>query len=137
MSACDYKYVKSYWILQHIASFFFFSLFFFYRAYVYKMLALHLLKPIQTLSLLHIDSILSMHTRKALLIALSHPLTINDRPGSRTRASGREEGGFEWNAQEQRWMVGEENNNIQSSVVVGFFFLPPLEVVKGQRRGVT
>lgn len=42
-----------------------------------------------------IGSIVSVHTRKALLIALSHPLTINGRPGFRRSGCRRKEGGLE------------------------------------------
>lgn len=60
--------------------------------------------------------------RRTSSIALSHPLTINGRPGFRRQVFGREEGGFRGG-----WMRRKQHR------VLAFFSL--LEVVKGQREG--
>lgn len=64
------------------------------------------------------------------MIALSHPLTINGRPGFRRRPSGRKEGGFEGSKQRRE---GAQLSRKTTTVSPCFF---PHEVVKGPRRGL-
>lgn len=69
----------------------------------------------------------SLHTRKALLIALSHPLTINGRAGFGTTAPRRGEGVLERNGQGRGgWLLRKTLSP----------WLFPQVVVKGQRGGL-